>query len=127
MRMCDEDRGELRQVRRVGPERVVCSLGGVGPGSRVDSNQLPPIVGNDEIVFGKLETGERIDAARNNFGNAARRKSMTRRWVFYKWGDERYRLIKTLLTTPSEIVTGLGLVTIRESELFHAQHDFPQP
>src|SRR5258708_32574583 len=56
MRMCDEDRGELRQVRREGPERLVCSLGGGGPGSRVDSDQLPPIVANDEIVFGKLET-----------------------------------------------------------------------
>src|ERR1700738_75133 len=125
MRMCDEDRGELRQVRRVGPERLVCSLGGVGPGSRVDSDQLPPIVGNDEIVFGKLETGERIDAARNNFGNAARRKSMTRQWVFYKWGDERYRLIKTLVTSLSEIVTGFGLVTIGESEFSQPESPLP--
>src|SRR5258706_9931773 len=127
MRMCDEDRGELRQVRRVGPERLVCSLGGVGPGSRVDSEQVPTIVGNDEIVFGKLETGERIDAARNNFGNAARRKSMTRQWVFYKWGDERYRLIKTLVTSLSEIVTGFGLVTIGESDFSQPKVHFPQP
>src|SRR5258707_7388561 len=67
MRMCDEDGGELRQIRCIGAQRFVCRFGGVGPGSRVDSDQLPPIVGNDEIVFGKLETGERIDAARNNF------------------------------------------------------------
>src|SRR5467141_1062177 len=88
MRMCDEDGGELRQIRRIGSERLVCRLGGVGPGSRVDPDQLPPIVGNDEIVFGELETGERIDAARNNFGNVTRRKSMTGQCVFCKWGDE---------------------------------------
>src|SRR5260370_16553087 len=44
MRLCDEDRGELRQVRRVGPERLVCSLGGIGPAPHVDSAQLPPIL-----------------------------------------------------------------------------------
>src|SRR5260221_10376317 len=127
MRMCDEDGGELRQIRCIGAQRFVCRFGGVGPGSRVDSDQLPPIVGNDEIVFGKLETGERIDAARNNFGNAARRKSMTRQWVFYKWGVERYRLIKTLVTSLSEIVTGFGLVTIGESEFSQPKVHFPQP
>src|SRR5258708_1106561 len=118
MRMCDEDGGGVREVRGGGPEGLVCRLGGVGPGSRVDSDQLPPIVGNDEIVFGELETGERIDAARNNFGNAARRKSMTRQWVFYKWGDERYRLIKTLVTSLSEIVTCFRLVTIGASQIY---------
>src|SRR5260370_13270648 len=127
MRMCDEDGGELRQIRRVGPERLVCSLGGVGPASRVDPDQLPPIVGNDEIVYGELETGERIDAARHNFCNAARRKCMTGQWVFYKWGDECDRLIKTLVTTLSEIVPGFALVTIGESELSQAKVHFPQP
>src|SRR5258708_4552269 len=127
MRMCDEDGSELRQIRRVGPERLVCSLGGVGPGSRVDPDQLPPIVGNDEIVFGELETGERIDAARNNFGNTVRRKGMTGQWVFYKWRDECDRLIKTLVTTLSEIVTGFGLVTIGESEFSQTKVYFSQP
>jgi len=87
-------------------------LGGVGPGPASIPIKCRRSSENDEIVFGKLETGERIDAARNNFGNAARRKSMTRQWVFYKWGDERYRLIKTLVTTLSEIVMGFGSVTI---------------
>src|SRR5258708_18460485 len=100
---------------------------GIGPGSRVDPDQLPPIVGNDEIVFGELETGERIDAARNNFGNAVRRKSMTGQWVFYKWRDECDRLIKTLVTTLSEIVTGFGLVTIGDSEVPQTKVHFPQP
>src|SRR5258708_15905724 len=63
MRMCDEDRGELRQIRRIGSERLVCRLGGVGPGSRVDPDQLPPIVANDEIVFVELETGQPIHTA----------------------------------------------------------------
>src|SRR6266436_1250645 len=76
MRMCDEDGGELRQIRRVGTERLVCRLGRVSTRSRVDPDQLPPIVGNDEIIFGEFKTRESIDAARNNFGDAARRKSV---------------------------------------------------
>src|SRR5258708_17959765 len=56
MRMCDEDRGELRQIRRVGPERLVCSLGGVGPGSRVDPAQLPPLFAHDAIGCCELQT-----------------------------------------------------------------------
>src|SRR5260370_31906239 len=127
MRMCDEDRGELRQVRREGPERLVCSLGGVGPGSRVDSDQLPPIVGNDEIVFGKLETGERIDAARNNFGGAARRQSMTRQWVLYKWGDRRYPLINTLVTRLTALCTGFRFVAIAGSKVSPANLPLRQP
>src|SRR5258708_17864089 len=98
---------------------------GIGPGSRVDPDQLPPIVGNDEIVFGELETGERIDAARNNFGNAARRKNMTGQWVFYKWGEEFDRLIKTLVTTMSEIFMGFGLITISVSEFFQNKGHIP--
>src|SRR6266404_2970782 len=63
MRMCDEDGGERRQIRRIGTERLVCRLGGVGSRPRVDPDQLPPIVGNDEIVFRELETRESIDPA----------------------------------------------------------------
>src|SRR6266404_4699205 len=127
MRVCNEDGGQLRQIRRIGTKRLVCRLGGVGPGSRVDPDQLPPIVGNDEIVFGELETGERIDAVRNNFGNAARRKSMTGQWVFYKWGDERYRHVEAFVAALAEIVPGFGLVAIGESELSQAKLHFPQP
>src|SRR5260221_14203508 len=36
MRMRDEDGGELRQIRRGGPKRLVCRVGGGGPGSPVD-------------------------------------------------------------------------------------------
>src|ERR1700676_566539 len=52
MRMYHEDRGELRRVRRVATERLICSWGGVARASRVDSRELPPIVDNDEIVLG---------------------------------------------------------------------------
>src|SRR5258708_10518507 len=97
MRMCDEDGGELRQIRRIGSERLVCRLGGVGPGSRVDPDQLPPIVGNDEIVFGELETGERIDAARNNFGNAARPEGMSGQWIFLKCAGQSVRHVRAFV------------------------------
>src|SRR5258708_34775989 len=52
---------------------------------------------------------------------------MTRNWIFYKWGDERYRLIKTLVTSLSEIVPGFGLVTTGESEFSQPKVHFPQP
>src|SRR6266478_9127575 len=100
MRVCNEDGGQLRQIRRIVTKRLVCRLGGVGPGSRVDPDQLPAIVGNDEIVFRELETGKRIDAARNNLGNTARRKSMTGQWLFYEWGDERYRHVEAFVCPP---------------------------
>src|SRR5713101_5354434 len=82
MRMCDENGGELWQIRRVGPECLVCRLGRVSTRSRVDPDQLPPIVGNDEIIFGEFETRQSIDAARNNFGDAARRKSVPGQCIF---------------------------------------------
>src|ERR1700730_6947101 len=71
MGMGDEDGGELRQIRCVGAQRLVGGLCGIGAGSRVYSDQLSPIVGDHEIVFRELETGERIDPGRNNFRAAA--------------------------------------------------------
>src|SRR5256885_4932734 len=75
MGMRDEDRGELRQIGSIRTQCFVGGLCGICTSSRVYTDQLSPIVRNDEVVFGELETGERIDAARNNLRDAARSKS----------------------------------------------------
>src|SRR5882762_10732569 len=71
MRMCDKDCSQLRQIGSVGAQRFVGGFGGVGTGSRVYSDQLAPIVVHDKVIFGDLETRERIDPARNNLRNVA--------------------------------------------------------
>src|SRR6266404_428647 len=74
VRMRDEDGGQLRQIGSVGAQCLVGGLCGVGAGSCIYSDQLSPVVGNDEIVFRELETRESIDPARNDLGDASRRE-----------------------------------------------------
>ncbi len=82
MRVGNQDGGQLRQIRSVGAERFVSGLCGVGAGSRVDPDQLLPIVRDDEIIFREFKTRQSINSAWNNFCNATRRKSVARQCVF---------------------------------------------
>src|SRR5262249_32166179 len=77
VRVGNEDGGQRRQIRGVG---VQCLVGGfcrVSARSRVDPDQLLPVVRDHEIVFGEFETGEHINPSGYNFGYAARRKRVT--------------------------------------------------
>src|SRR5262249_24400586 len=82
VRVGDEDGGQLRQIRSVGVQRLVSGFCRVGARSGIDPDQLLPIVGDHEIVFGELETGEHINPPGYNFGYAARGKRVTEQSVF---------------------------------------------
>src|SRR5215472_15785687 len=82
VRVGNEDGGQLRQIRGVGLQRLVRGFCRVGARSCIDPDQLLPIVGDHEIVFGELETGERINPSGYHFGYAAGGKRVTRQSVF---------------------------------------------
>src|SRR4029077_1013932 len=125
MGMCDEDCSQLWQIWSVRAQRFVSGLCGIGAGPRVYSDQLSPVVGNNEIVFGEFVTREGIHTAWHNFGNATRRKRVAGQQVFRKRRSEHNRLVESLVATPAKIVTGFGLVAIGERQFPQTKVHFP--
>src|SRR5439155_5332688 len=86
-----------------------------------------PIVRYHKIIFGELETRERIYAARNDLSDAPRRKSVPRCDLLRKRGDQRNRPVKLFVATPPQIVLCFGLFSICEGQLSKVVVDFSQP
>ena len=63
---------QRRQSRRKGLQRFVRAFGETRSRARVNTDQLMPVLGNNEVVFREFEAGQRVDAAGNDLGNAPR-------------------------------------------------------
>src|SRR5271167_4218125 len=82
VRVRNEDGGQFWKHGRVRSQRLVRDLGGIRSCTGINTDQLSSIIGNHEIVFRELETRECIYAARQDLGDAPRRKRMPRSDVF---------------------------------------------
>src|ERR1700676_3868535 len=78
----NEDGCQFWKAGRVRSQCLVRNLGRVCSCTGIDTDQLPSIVGNDEVVFRELEARERVYAARHDLRDAPRRKGMPRSDVF---------------------------------------------
>src|SRR5215468_12302105 len=77
---------QRRQSWRKCLQRFVCTSCEVRSRARVNTDELTPVLGNNEVVFREFEAGQRIDATGNDLSNTPRRKRMTRVSVFGKRG-----------------------------------------
>ena len=122
-----EDGRQFGKSRRIRPQRFVGCLGGVRPSPGVNANQLPPIVGNHEVVFRELEPCERVHAPRHNLGDAPRRESMPGHNILRKRSDQGNRATKLLITASPQVVFRRGPCSPSERELSKVVVNFPQP
>ena len=125
--MCDEDGCQFRQVWRIRSQCLVGSLGRVRARARIDADQFSPIVRHYKIIFGELETRERIYTARDYLCDAPRGKSVPGCDLFGKRSDQCNRPVKVFVATPPQIVLCLGLVSVSKSEFSEVVIDFSQP
>src|SRR6266849_9488721 len=123
----NEDGRQYRQAGRVRSQGLEGSFGGFRPRTGINTDQLSSIVGNHEIVFGELETRERIYAARHDLGDAPRRKSVPGCDLFRKRRDQRNRPVKVPVATLPQIVLCLDLFSVYEGQLSKIVENFSQP
>jgi hypothetical protein len=95
--------------------------------TRIDTDKFSPIVRHHKIIFGELETRERIYAARHDLGDAPGRKSMPGCNVFRKRRDQRNRSVKVPVATLPQIVLCLDLFSVYERQLSKVVENFSQP
>src|SRR5215470_7490989 len=86
-----------------------------------------PVLGDNEVVFRKLEAGQGIDATGNDLGNASRRKRMTGGFVLRKRRCQCYWVIEIRIAAASQVFLGLCCIAIIQRELAKMIVNFAQP
>ena len=113
-----------RQSWRKGLQRFVCTFCEVRSRTRINADELLPVLGNNEIVLREFKTGEGVDATRNDFGNAPWCKRMAGGSLLRKWRCQGDWVIEVGIAATPEVVLGLCRIAILQREFAEMKINF---
>src|SRR5215472_10272728 len=118
---------QRRQSWRKCLQRFVCTSCEVRSRARVNTDELTPVLGNNEVVFREFEAGQRIDASGNDLGDAPRRKRMTGGFVLRKWRCQCDCVIEVGIAAAPQVLLSLCFIAIIQREFAKVIVNFAQP
>src|SRR5215813_12957210 len=116
VRVGNEDGGQRRQPKGVRAKGFVRAFSEVRPCARINADQFTAIFRHHKVVFGELETGERIDAAGDDFRDTPWKKSVSRDRFLRKRCSERDWVVKVCIAAATEIILSLVLLALTACE-----------
>src|SRR5262249_28418001 len=114
MSVSDEHGCQWRQSWCKGMQGLVCTFGEIGSRTRVNADQLTPVLRDDEVVLREFEAGQRINASGNALRYAPRRERMTVGFVLRKRRCQCDRVIEIGIATAPQVILGSSCIAISE-------------